>query len=104
MDEPGGHMARSGPSVDSLRGVLMGHVAVKVLVATDLEKGDLAVVRHVPVGFEAANGRFQILNIRRPRVTEKVVSCRDTRFWRHLSTPWQVPWSVTRGRVLVCAG
>jgi hypothetical protein len=70
-------MAWSGPSTDGLRRVPMSHVAMKLLVASDLEKHNLAVVRHVLVGLKAANGRFQILNIRRPRVTEKLVSCRD---------------------------
>ena len=46
-------------------------------VANDLEKHNLAVVRCVRIGPEAADGPFQILNIRRPRVTEKVVSCRN---------------------------
>src|SRR5687767_2292948 len=70
-------MAGSGPPTEGLRRVPMRHVAVKVLVATDLEQHNLAVVRHAPIGLEAANGRFQILDIRRPRVTEKSVSGRD---------------------------
>jgi len=76
VDEPFGHLGRSGPSTDGPRRVPMSHVAMELLVAGDLEKHNLAVVRHVPVGLEAANGPFQILNIRRPRITEKFVSCR----------------------------
>jgi hypothetical protein len=55
----------------------MSHIAVEVLVADDLEEHDLAVVRHVPIGVESTDSIFQILDIRRPRVTEKLVSCRD---------------------------
>jgi hypothetical protein len=50
---------------------------MKVSVTSDLEEHYLAVVRHVRVGFEAADGPFQVINVRRPRVTEKLVSCRD---------------------------
>jgi hypothetical protein len=74
VDEPIRHLARSGPSTGGLRRVPMRHVAMKVLVANDLEKHDLAVVRSVPIGLEAANGPFQVLNVRRPRITEKSVS------------------------------
>jgi hypothetical protein len=74
VDEPVGHMPWSGPSTHGLRCVPMSHVAVKVPVAGDLEKHNLAVVRPVPVRLEAANGRFQLLNIRCPRITEKSVS------------------------------
>jgi hypothetical protein len=52
---------------------------MKMLVTNDLEKHHVAVVLHVWVGLEAADRSFQILNIRRPRVAEKLVSRRDRR-------------------------
>jgi hypothetical protein len=36
---------------------------MEMFVAGDLEQHDFAVVRQVPVGVEAADGTFQILNI-----------------------------------------
>jgi hypothetical protein len=77
VNKPIGYMAWSCPSTDGLRRVPVCHVDMEVPVADDLEKHDLAVVRHIPVGSKAADGPFQILNIRRPRVTEKLVPCRD---------------------------
>jgi hypothetical protein len=50
---------------------------MKVTVAGDLEEHDLARVHHMSIDPEPADGGFQPLNIRRPRVGEKVVSCRD---------------------------
>jgi hypothetical protein len=67
-------MARSCPSSDGLRRVPMSDVAMKLPVTHDIEKYNLAIVRHVRVRLKAADGRFQILNIRHPRVTEKLVS------------------------------
>jgi hypothetical protein len=51
---------------------------MKVRVADRLEKYDLTVVRRVWFGLKPTDGGFQLLNIRcHPRVTEKLVSCRD---------------------------
>ena len=78
VNEPVRHVPRSCPSSDGLRRVPMSHVAMKVRVANRLEKYNLAVVRRVWVGLKPTDGRFQLLNIRRhPRVTEKLVSCRN---------------------------
>jgi len=52
---------------------------MKLLITNDLEKHDLAVVLHVWGGLEAADRSFQILDVCRPRVTEKLVSGRDRR-------------------------
>ena len=47
MNEPICHMTGSGPSRDGLRRAAMGHVAMKVLVTSDLEQRHVAVVHHM---------------------------------------------------------
>jgi hypothetical protein len=47
---------------------------MKLPVTHDLEKYHLAIVCHARVRLKAADGPFQILNIRHPRITEKLVS------------------------------
>jgi hypothetical protein len=77
VNKPIGHTAWSSPPIDGLRRMPMSYVAMEVVVAGDLEQYNLAVVRHVPVGLEAADGAFQIRNIRRPGVAEELASGRD---------------------------
>ena len=79
MNEPIGHVARSGPSREGLRRVPMSHVAVKVFVTGNLEKRHVTDGCHTRVRLEAGDGPFQTLDIRGPGVSEKLVSCRDPR-------------------------
>ena len=74
-----GNTPWSCPSTHHLGRVPVSHVDMEVLIAGDLEKHDFAVVLQMPVGFEAPNGRFQGLNLRRPGIAEKSVSDRDRR-------------------------
>jgi hypothetical protein len=55
----------------------MRHVDVEVSIARDLETHHFAGVRQILIDPEAVDGAFQGLNIRRPRIAEQLMSCRD---------------------------
>jgi hypothetical protein len=61
-----GQVRRTGPSWRRPRRVLVRDIHVQMIVAIDLEEGDLAIIRHPTTDLEPLDRRLQTVDISCP--------------------------------------